>query len=483
VIKISQKLRKDSKNTPKITHYKKSFLMEFPEDEHRAPIIHLQGSHYEMGYAFGKLYSDKILRYISEYGSPMAAMYGGWEPGKGEPSIKQMQMGLRVLYSLAEERSIPVLRETEPLFMEELKGKFDALQDCDAPLSWEDILLIENITEAIWNPHDPPNQCSNFAAWGSATEDGKLIHGVNVDFEAFGVLQNHISVIIRKPTTTEENIVMGLCHNGMIAPYTWMNDKGLSYGELDENTLDVEWPKLSHLWRGMKIAHHATTIDEAYEIVKKTGGSSGHSLLVSQANSKGKYAVDIELTGTEYAIRYENPQLPNIIWQTNIFKCIPGYPGYDGDVNMFEGQMKYIERILPTRPDHFINQSTTWEDVKTLSSYLEKVQCPRYNRYEAYFNEMKGKINLENAIEIQSDPALTTNKMKDQQQLTSKIPHLFGYNREIIMGYLWSVYSTIMIPEDRTLWIAVGEQPAQKGPYWYVNLDDHLKLMQKYENN
>ena len=64
---MSKKLRKESKNPPKITHYKKSFVMRFPEDEFRPPIIHLQGTHYEMGYAFGKPFEadqDSTVRQV-----------------------------------------------------------------------------------------------------------------------------------------------------------------------------------------------------------------------------------------------------------------------------------------------------------------------------------------------------------------------------------------------------------------------------------
>jgi hypothetical protein len=63
------------------------------------------------------------------------------------------------------------------------------------------------------------------------------------------------------------------------------------------------------------------------------------------------------------------------------------------------------------------------------------------------------------------------------------VPHLFGIEREIVLEYLWSVYSAVLIPEEGTLWIAVGEIPAQRGPFWYVNLNEQLEIMKKYENN
>ena len=480
---MKDKLRRESGNPPRITEFKKSFVIEFPDDEHRPPILHLQGTHYEMGYAFGMLYAEKIKRYLSEFGGPVAAMFGGWQPGSGDPTLNQMKQGLEALHSIAEQRTIPVLRDSEPQYWEEVEGVYDALQHAGSPLTWNDVVLLANAGEASWNSEGPQHLCSNFAAWGKATKDGKLVHGVNLDYEAFGVLQDHISVMVRKPAGTGENAVIGLCHNGMLAPYTWMNDKGLSYGELDENTLHYSWPTLPHLWRGMKIAHNASTIEEAYEIVKKTGGSTGHSLLISQANKHGTYAADIEITGTERAIRHENPDLPNVLFQTNIFRCVPGYPGYEGDENLFEGQMKYIEKILPQRPDHFIDQSTTWEDVKTLATFREKVRCPRYTRYEEFFRDIHGQIDLEQAIRIQSDPALTTDRMKGRQPLTGKVPHLFGIEREIVLEYLWSVYCAVLLPGEGTLWIAVGEKPAQKGPFWYVNLNEQLEMMKKYENN
>jgi hypothetical protein len=41
----------------------------------------------------------------------------------------------------------------------------------------------------------------------------------------------------------------------------------------------------------------------------------------------------------------------------------------------------------------------------------------------------------------------------------------------------------LLLPEEGTMWVAVGEKPAQKGPYWYVNLNEQLQLMKKYEDN
>ena len=77
----------------KITKYGKCFLMEFPEDVNRPQILHLQGDPFEMGKAHGYLLAEKIKEFYSLYFSPIAAMFGGWVPGSGTPSIEQMNIG------------------------------------------------------------------------------------------------------------------------------------------------------------------------------------------------------------------------------------------------------------------------------------------------------------------------------------------------------------------------------------------------------
>jgi hypothetical protein len=448
--------------------------MEFPEDKNRAQILHLQGNPFEMGKAHGFLLANKIKSFYSAYFSPIAAMFGGWIPGLGDPpSIHQMNIGRKNILRLAEERTIPAIKEQEPEYWNELEGLFEGLKLANSPLTWEDVLVGNSMPEASWIFP----QCSNFAAWDKATVDGKLIHGVNLDEETFGVMQDYVEIMIVRPD--DGNSFLGMHLMGNISPNSWMNDKGLSYGEMTCNSVNVKWPQIPHLMHGRKVAQHASTIKEANTILGKTGGTTGWANLISEGKNKTPHAADIELTGTEITIRYEDPEFENVIWLTNTFRCYPGNQGYNG-YNMVKGQIDYWEKSEKTSFPDYIDPSIKWDDVDTLEKWQMKVKCPRYEKYSELLKNNYGKINVEKAIEFQSDEVLTMDRMPGKIQLAPPCEHFYGKMRPIYSYKVFSVYSCVFVPRDGLAWIASGETPAQKGPFCRLCLPDHLKLMNKY---
>jgi len=451
--------------------------MEFPEDGFRPSILHLQGSPFEIGEAHGYLLADKIRVFYSEYLSPIAGMFGGWSPLSGEPPTSdQMNSGLNNLYQSAKQKCIPAIKEHEPNYWEELKGLYSGLQKKGCPMTWEDVLLGNCMPEASSILH----HCSNFAAWDTATKDGKLIHGVNLDEETFGVLQNYIEVMIVKPD--RGNSFVGMHLMGNISPNSWMNNEGLSYGEMTTNSVNVKWPQIPHLMHGRKVAQLASTIKEAYRILGQTGGTTGWSNLISQGKGDSPHAADIEITGTEISIRYEDPQFPDVIWLTNTFRCYPGNQGYEG-YNMVKGQVDYWEQSDKSSFPDYIDATITWDDVDTLEKWQSKIRCPRYKKYEDMIKENFGKIDVAKAIEFQSDKTLTNERMIGEIQLSPPCSHFFNKTKPIFSHKVYSIYSCIFIPEDGLAWIAMGKIPAQDGPFWRIYLPDHLELMNEYSSN
>ncbi len=459
-----------------ITTYGKCFLMQFPEDKYRPPILHLQGNPYEVGKAHGYLYSDKITQFFAEYFTPVAAMFGGWQPESGiSPSLEQMNAGKEVIFSLAENRCIPAIKAQEADYWREIEGLYDGLKEAGSPLQWNDILMGNCMPEDAWMLRD--QDCSNFAAWDKATGNGKLIHGVNMDFETFDVMQYHVSIMVAKPEKGYS--FLGIHSMGNISPNSWINEKGLSYGEMTCNSVKVKWPQIPHLMHGRKIAQEASTIKEAYSILENTGGTTGWANLIAEGMGNNPHAADIELVGKDLTIRYEDPEFKNVIWVTNIFTCYPGFQGYEG-INMIPGQVSYWMQLDEKDMPDYIDPSITLEDVSTLEKWRENVICPRYERYAVMLKKAHGKIDIEKAIEIQSDKVLTLDRMPGKIQLTPPCKHFLGYERPIISNRVSSVWSCIFIPQDGDAWIAAGDIPAQNGNFWKINLSAHLELMEKH---
>ncbi len=468
-------MKDKGEDNAKITKHDKCFLMEFPDDDFRPPILHLQGSPFEMGKAHGYLLSEKITRFFSIFFSPIAAMFGGWSPESGiVPTIEQMTFGKENLLKSAEIKCVPAIKEQEPDYLNELGGLYEGLKTAGSPLTYDDIMLGNCFPEASWIL----NGCSNFAAWGKATVDGKLIHGVNLDFETFDVFQDYACVMVAKPE--KGNSFLGVHLMGNISPNSWMNDKGLSYGEMTCNSLRTKWPQIPHLMHGRKVAQEASTIKEAKAILEKTGGTTGWANLISEGKGTNPHAADLEITGIENCIRYEDLEFQNVIWVTNIFICYPGFQGYEGH-NMVPGQVAYWERVDASMKPDYIDPSITLKDVDTLEKWRANVQCPRYERYREMLKESFGKIDVAKAIEIQSDKVLTVERMPGKVQLSPPCKHLLGFERPVFTNPASSAWSCIFIPEEGVAWIAAGKIPAQDGPFWRVSLPEHLELMKNKE--
>ena len=469
---MSEKMQNKNFDNAEIKEYKKCFLMTFPDDDYRPTVLHLQGSAFDRGEAHGYLLADKITRFFGEYFTPIAAFLGGWNPLSGiPPSVDQLDNGRKFSLKLANERCIPSIKEKEPLFWEEIEGIYHGLKIAKSPLTWEDVIVGNCMPEASW----VLSNCSNFAAWNKATTDGKLIHGVNLDEETFDVLQNYVELMVVKPE--KGNSFLGMHLMGNISPNSWMNDKKMSYGEMTCNSVNVVWPQIPHLMHGRKVAQFASSVEEAYFILEETGGTTGWANLISYAKGSNSIAVDIELAGKEITIRYEDPQLSNVIWQTNTFRCYPGNQGYEG-YNTVKGQVSYWEQVDASSVPDYIDPSLKWNDVDSLEKWQRNVVCPRYNRYEEILKEAYGKIDIVKAIEIQSDEVFTTERMKGKIQLSPSCKHFFGIERPIYSNKVYSVYSCIFIPEIGEAWISWGNIPAQKGSFWRFNLQEHLELLE-----
>lgn len=459
-----------------ITKYGKGFLMEFPKSKNRHPILHIQGSPYEMGYSNGYLLADFITEMISRQATWYLGAIGGWDFTSGKPpKMQEVYNGKKKVMANINQNLIPAILEKVPEFWEEMKGLCAGLQDKGAPITWEDVVIINSVPEAF--EAFPSGGCSNFAAWNHSTVKGKLIHGVNIDDPTINDSQESTFFVIAKPQ--KGNSFFGLMRAGWISPQSWMNDKMMSYGEMTTYSINVKWPQIPHNMHGRMICQYASNLKEAYNILEKTGGTTGWINLITDA--KVPKAIAIEVSGTEITKRVEDPNFPNVIWVTNHYQCYPSWQGYEG-INIIKGEVAYWEKHefpLGKTPDETI----TWSDVDTVQKWREKVYCPRYERYRELLQRYYGKINVKKAIKIQSDPIMTTNRTTKQIQVTPPCEHVYERVRPILYRErLSSTYAAIYVPSEGNAWVAAGEIPAQKGPWWRINLFEHLELLKNYDS-
>jgi len=138
-----------------------SFAGEVPLIPNVRPVIILSGSDYDMGY---------------QYYQQIVQIFGRWILD----TVAHAKFTDEELTNLrAFQRNI---RQYTPEFIDFFKGMAVGATDAGVPLSYQEVLAAFTTTESYPNPPPksedeelPPVRCSSWAAWGSATKDGKPI--------------------------------------------------------------------------------------------------------------------------------------------------------------------------------------------------------------------------------------------------------------------------------------------------------------------
>jgi hypothetical protein len=138
-----------------------SFAGEVPLVPNVRPVIILSGSDYEMGY---------------QYYQQVIHIFGSWILNE----LKHAKFTDEELTNLKSfQRNIG---QYTPEFIDFFKGMAAGATDASVPLSYQEVLAAFTTTESYPNPPRgsedeqlPPTGCSGWAAWGSATKDGKAI--------------------------------------------------------------------------------------------------------------------------------------------------------------------------------------------------------------------------------------------------------------------------------------------------------------------
>jgi len=442
-----------------ITTYGKGFLMKFPGLENHPPILHVQGTSYEMGYQHGYLLADEITEFSSAFCSPACFIAGGWDPYSGQsPTALQLQVGYNTLLGTTQGLFLGPIMAQAPELYEELQGMAAGLHDAGSPVSLIDLIIGSCLADL---------NCSSFIAWGNATTNGKLIHSVNQDYQTFDVLEKYNIVTIAKPQSGNPFLSIGSVGSFGL---TGMNNAGISVGQMDSKSADsnvlLGIPQIPHFMLIRKLYQNSNHLEDVINSLKLYGGTTGWNIMT--ADAKVPSGVDLEVS-CHHVAEVNHVADNNAIWITNHYVAYPSYQGYDG-YNMVKDQMSLW--------------GVSWAQVDTIEkwqAWLQSHQSSSWSRYEKLrelINTNYGNIDVAKATEFLSTPPISSAGTK--VQLSAPVPHLFGIVRPIISQSLASVYSCVFVPEDGMAWVAVGAEPAQAGKYWPISLNEHLKLMELY---
>ncbi len=136
--------------------------------------------------------------------------------------------------------------------------------------------------------------CSTLAAWGSATRDGRLLHGRNFDFPGVGVWERQPALVFCSP---DKGLRYGFAtvRGGDVPGVSTFNEAGICVTTHTRFHQDVTLRGAGVIDLIHQITRHATSLQDAVDIVRRRPVASSWGLFVSSAQERR--AVVIETAG------------------------------------------------------------------------------------------------------------------------------------------------------------------------------------------
>jgi hypothetical protein len=268
------------------------------EERGNITILHVNGSHYQMGYQHGYLLQEEVqqnvrafLNYASEY-LTRSDLLQFWNISK--PYVPSE-------------------------YIQEIQGIADG-----ANISFNDI--VASIMAVEYADHG----CYGIAAWGPATADGQMYHARSFDLPS--TIKDPVSgkfahentiLVVRNPTNGSSSLcpsIAGSFHTG-----GGINEHGIALGIQICWSKDQTFQGNPYHFRVQEVLDSATTAEEALQILN-TNRTHGFNFVVSQANPAAGYALEqtanLTYIGT-YNASVENTQpfwaIDHVVRRTNVF--------------------------------------------------------------------------------------------------------------------------------------------------------------------
>ncbi|MCK5861290.1 MAG: hypothetical protein KAH38_02320, partial [Candidatus Hydrogenedentes bacterium] len=260
-----------------LARYNNAYLEQIGEDR----VLHLKGSHYEMGYQHGTLMKEEIIQ-----ASRRLRAIGGisWK-GNFEASLQE-----------AWDRSSPFIPEK---YKQEIQGVTDA-----TGLPLQEVRDFSIFPELF--------HCSGFALWGKSTADGELLHGRVLDYMRSAGLDQWALIIIQEPT--EGNAFVSVAYSGMLGSVTGMNNQQIGIGEMGGHGSE-KWDGMPMTFLIRECLESANTLDDVVRIMTDAPRTCQYYYVISDAkadNGRGSaYGVAAEIDSIKFIAHKESyPQLP-----------------------------------------------------------------------------------------------------------------------------------------------------------------------------
>jgi hypothetical protein len=231
-------------------------------------VVRLSGTPYEMGRQHGSALREEVQACVRELRSYFRSYLK-------VPGLRALIVAWWLDTAWRQARPF-----VPPRYLEELRGLSDAAQ---VPL--RELTRMHAIPDRTYS-------CANFAAWGAATADGRLLHLRNLDWNIRAGLQRHAVVFVVHPEGQRAYVSMGWA--GFIGVLTGVNEAQLSIGQVGAETTDVTYRGEPMAFLMRRVLEEAGDVDSAARVVQEARRTVGVNYVV--ADSKARRAIAMETT-------------------------------------------------------------------------------------------------------------------------------------------------------------------------------------------
>lgn len=204
-------------------------------------VLHLKGTHYEMGYQQGALLKEHVRKnmytLLNEKGDTTLVDLGlvKLKPRQAIETVVQIQK--------------PYIPQK---YVDEMRGLSDG-----AEIAYADVRATNFIPEMF--------HCSGFSIANSATKDGTLYHGRVLDYACDWGLQEHAVLVVAEPKGGIPFV--NVSYAGFIGSVTGMNMKSVSIGEMGGRGLG-HWSGVPMAFLVREVLETAKDLDEAIAVFR-----------------------------------------------------------------------------------------------------------------------------------------------------------------------------------------------------------------------
>lgn len=393
------------------------------EEQDNITILHISGSHYQMGYQHGYLLQEKVQENVRAF-LHFAEKY-------------LLRNDLLMLWNTSKQY-IP------PQYIQEIQGIADG-----ANISFNDIA--ESIMAVEYADHG----CYGIAAWGPATIDGKLYHTRSFDLPSSiqdpvtgRYAHENIVLIVRKPTNGSASLcpsIAGSFHTG-----GGINEHGVALGIQICWSKDQTFQGNPYHFRVQQVLDYATTAEDAISLVN-TNRTHGFNFIISQASPPEGFIVEqtanLTYVGTyNDSIESKHPfwGIDHVVRRTNVFI----------EQTIADTQRK---RYDPTGFIGFLN----------LLLY-KKTNYPFFAVYQLYSSVSK-EINISwGNMDLNGTMQVLQNGYRADHNFLLRLIEILGKGTG--MAEAWNQWTTCPDTGDMVVSFATHDQMAFKTESHYFNL-------------